>query len=181
MLRNWRKTIGQDNKTRVLQVQNTRGKRQSKLPWVLFKMETYVLPRHFIRRQSQVDICGPFNAYSNPNKRATIKIWFVVLCCCTTGAVDCCLMEDYSADSFVLVFIRFSCRYGCPKQLLPDEGSQLVKNLTDQEIYLQRVKQLPPLHHASLGSQIANSINNLPIGLGNKSNQIENLVILMTN
>ena len=75
---------------------------------------------------SQVDICGHFNAYSNLNKRATIKIWFVVFCCCVTGAVDCRLMEDYSADSFVLAFIRFACRFGYPKKLLPDEGSQLV-------------------------------------------------------
>ena len=38
--------------------------------------------------------------------------------CYATGAVDCRLVEDYSADSFVLAFIRFSCRYGYPKQLL---------------------------------------------------------------
>ena len=43
------------------------------------------------------------------------------------GATDCLVMEDYSADAFVLAFIRFSCKYGYPKQLLPDEGSQLVK------------------------------------------------------
>ena len=35
---------------------------------------------------SQVDICGPFNAFSNANKRAKLKLWFVVFCCCTTGA-----------------------------------------------------------------------------------------------
>ena len=37
---------------------------------------------------SQVDIFGQFPAYSYVNKRATIKIWFVIFCCCTTGAVD---------------------------------------------------------------------------------------------
>ena len=61
---------------------------------------------------SQVDLCGTFKAFSFVNKRATIKIWFVVFCCCIAGAVDCKLMEDYSADSFLLAFIRFSCRYG---------------------------------------------------------------------
>ena len=63
----------------------------------------------------------------NDNKRATLKIWFVVFSCCTTGATDCLVMEDYSADAFILAFSRFSCRYGYTKQLLPDEGSQLVK------------------------------------------------------
>ena len=82
----------------------------------------------------QVDLCGPFNAFSFVNKRATIKIWYVVFCCCTTGAVDCKLMEDYSTDSFLLAFIRFSCQYGYPKKLLPDEGSQLVKGCKDMII-----------------------------------------------
>ena len=49
---------------------------------------------------SQVDLSGPFNAYPNVNKRAIIKIWFAVFCCCTTGAVGCKLMEEYSTDSF---------------------------------------------------------------------------------
>ena len=37
---------------------------------------------------TQVDIFGPMNSYSNVNKRATVKMWFVVFCCCSTGAVD---------------------------------------------------------------------------------------------
>jgi hypothetical protein len=173
---------------------------------------------------SQVDICGPFNAFSNANKRVTLKIWFVVFCCCTTGAVDCRVMEDYSADSFVLAFIRFSCSYGYPKQLLPDEGSQLVKGCKNMVISfssvqnklnveygvefrtcpvgahymhgkverkIQQIKKsmakeldnrrLSIMQWESLGLQISNSINNLPIGLGNKTEQIENLDILTPN
>ena len=76
---------------------------------------------------SQLDICGPYKAYSLVNKRATVKVWFLVYCCCTTGAVDIRLLEDYSTDAFVLSFIRFSCRFGYPKYLLVDSGSQLVK------------------------------------------------------
>ena len=83
---------------------------------------------------SQVDICGPFNSYSIANKRGVIKIWFVVFCCCTTGAVDCRLMENYSTEAFVLAFIRFSCRFGYPKLLLPDEGSLLVRGCKDMVI-----------------------------------------------
>ena len=76
---------------------------------------------------SQVDIFGPFNSYSNINKRATTKIWFVIFCCCATSDVDIKVMEDYSTDSFILLFVRFSCKFGYPKKLMPDAGSQLVK------------------------------------------------------
>ena len=57
----------------------------------------------------QIDIYGPFNAYSPANKRATVKIWVVVFCCTVTGAVDSRIMENYTADAFMLVFIRFAC------------------------------------------------------------------------
>ena len=75
----------------------------------------------------QVDICGPFISYSIANKRASIKIWFVVFCCCVTGAVAIKVMENYSTSSFISAFIRFSCNVGYPYKLLPDAGSQLVK------------------------------------------------------
>ena len=83
---------------------------------------------------SQVDIFGPYLAYSIVNKRATVKVWFVLYCCCTTGAVDVKIMEDYSTESFLLAFVRFSCRYGYPQSLLTDEGSQLVKGCNDMVI-----------------------------------------------
>ena len=84
---------------------------------------------------SQVDIFEPYNSYSNVNKRATSKIWFVIICCCVTGAVDIKVCEDYSAGSFVLAFIQFSCKVGYPKKLLPDGGSsQLVKGCESMTI-----------------------------------------------
>ena len=82
---------------------------------------------------SQVDLGGPFSAFSFVNKRATLKVWFAVFCC-TTGAVDGRLMADYSTDSFLLAFIRFCCRFGYPKRLLPDEGSRLVRGCKDMKI-----------------------------------------------
>ena len=180
-----------------------------------------VAPVFFV---SQVDICGPFNAYSPANKRATVKIWFVVFVCSVTGATDCRVMEDYSADGFVMAFIRFSCRFGYPKKLLPDEGSQLVKgcknmvlsmsSLTHKlsveygvefetapvgahnvhgkvERKIQQIKKsfskqmdgkrLSVLQWETLGQQVANSVNNLPIGLGNKTEMLESLDILSPN
>ena len=172
---------------------------------------------------SQVDLFGPFSSYSNANKRATIKVWFVLHCCCVTGAVDVKLMEDYSADSFLLAFIRFSCRYGYPKTLLIDEGSQLVKGCKDMVISfvdlshklnfeygidfrtcpvgahymngraerkIQQVQKsmemisnerLSILQWETLMASIANSVNNLPLGLGNKVESLENLDLITPN
>ena len=88
----------------------------------------------------QVDICGPFASYSNVNKRASIKIWFVVFCCCVTGSVDIKVMEDYSTTSFLLAFTRFSCKVGYPFKLLPDAGSQLVKGCESMKLTFTDVK-----------------------------------------
>ena len=180
-----------------------------------------IAPAFFI---CQVDICGPFDAYSPANKRATLKVYFVVFCCSTTGAVDCRVMEDYSTCAFILSFIRFSSRFGYPKTLLPDVGSQLVKgcedmvltfsNLTNQlfvehgvdfktcpvgahnvhgkvERKIQAIKKsfsktiqnrrLSILQWETLGQQVANSINNLPIGLKNRCDMLENMDLLTPN
>ena len=47
--------------------------------------------------------------------------------------LDKLVLEYYSTDAFVEGFIRFSCRFGYPKTVLPDEGSQLVKGCKDVE------------------------------------------------
>ena len=89
---------------------------------------------------SQTDLFGPFTSYSNVNKRASIKVWFVIFCCCSTGAVDVKIMEDYSTTSFVLAFVRFSCKVGFPKRLLPDAGSQLVKGCQTMTLTFSDIK-----------------------------------------
>ena len=173
---------------------------------------------------TQVDICGPFSAYSPANKRATLKIWIVVFCCTVTGAVDCRVMEDYSTDAFILSFVRFSCRVGYPKKLLPDAGSQLVKGCEDmvlsfsdlshklckeygvefktcpvnahyvhgkverkiQQVKLSLIKgvekkRLSILQWETLCQQVANSVNNLPLGLGNRTECLDTLDLLTPN
>ena len=172
----------------------------------------------------QADICGPFNAFSPANKRATLKIWLVVFCCTVTGSVDSRVMENYTADAFVLAFNRFACRFGYPKTVMPDEGSQLVKGCQDMiisfsdithklsveygvdfktcpvgahyvhgkvERKIQEIKRslmksvnkhrLSILQWETLSQQICNSINNTPIGLGNKTEMLESLDILTPN
>ena len=173
---------------------------------------------------TQVDLCGPLNAFSPMNKRATMKVWLAVFCCTVTGTVDIRVMENYTADAFVFAFVRFSCRFGYPKLLLPDEGSQLVNGcenmvISFSDIYhelnvehgvefktcpvnahyvhgkverkIQEIRKsleknvskqrLSVLSWETLGCQIANSINNMPIGLGNKTEMLENLDILTPN
>ena len=173
---------------------------------------------------SQVDICGHFSAYSPANQRATIKVWIVVFVCTATCAVDCRIMESYDTESFILAFVRFSCRFGYPKLLMPDEGSQLVRGCKDMvmsfadiaqklsieygvefrpcpvaahymhgkvERKIQHVKRslektlhndrISILQWETLVQQISNSINNLPIGLGNKSDSLEHLDVITPN
>ena len=173
---------------------------------------------------SQVDIFGPYKSYSIVNKRATIKVWFVIFCCCTTGGVDIRLLEDYSTDAFVQGFVRFACRFGYPKYVLPDPGSQLVKGCESMRYSFSDTKQklsfeygvnyavspvgahythgkverkirevkkcvqikvenerLSVIQWETLMQQISNSINNLPIGLRNKCENIEQLDIITPN
>ena len=173
---------------------------------------------------TQVDIAGPFTAYSNHNKRASIKVWYVVFCCATTTTISVKVMEDYSSSSFIKAFIRFACEVGYPKELLPDEGSQLIKGCDSMKLkfkdiegklytnYKVEFKPCPVGGHnmhsrverkirqikeslmktmqhervsviewETLGSQIANSINDLPIGFRNVSSDLENIDLITPN
>ena len=172
---------------------------------------------------SQVDMFGPFSSYSFANKRATIKIWFAIFVCCTTGAVDVRVTEDYTTEAFIFAFIRFSCKVGYPRRLLPDAGSQLVKGCSSMEITftdvksrlhkfgadyevnpvgahymhgkverkIQHVKQyfskilnnqrLSVIQWETLGQQISNSINNLPIATRYASRDVDNIDLLTPN
>ena len=69
---------------------------------------------------TQVDLAGPFKAFSSHNKRTTIKVWFTVFCCTTTSAVIIKIMDDYSVTAFIQSFVRFSYEVGYPKMLLPE-------------------------------------------------------------
>ena len=75
----------------------------------------------------QIDLAGPFKAYSPHNKRTTLKVYFGVFCCTTTTSVNIKLLEDYTTSAFLLAFTRFACEVGYPKLMMIDEGSQLVK------------------------------------------------------
>ena len=173
---------------------------------------------------TQLDIAGPFKAYTPHNKRATIKAYLVVFCCATTSTVNIKAMDDYSTPSFIQAYIRLSSDVGYPKTLLPDEGSQLVKGCENMNLNFADLKYQLHLHEncdfrpcpvgghnvhgrverkiqdikksiektvsnqrlsilewETLGSEIANTINDLPIGLGSKVANLESLDLLTPN
>ena len=158
----------------------------------------------------QLDLVGPFLAYSYHHKRTTIKIWLIVFCCATTSATKIKVMEDYSTTAFIQAFTRFACDVGYPKRVLADGGGQLVKgcesmllNFEDLKSRLHRDakvdldvcpvgghnmhgkverrirhvreslmkslgnERLGLLQWETIAASIANSINNLPLALGN--------------
>ena len=173
---------------------------------------------------TQVDIAGPFKAYSPHNKRGTIKIWLIVFCCTTTSTTSIKVMEDYSTTAFLQAFIRISCEVGYPKLILTDGGSQLVRGCETMKLNYQAVQRklhlemkveletcpvgghnmhgkverkikhikesidksiqnerLSILQWETLVSEIANSINDLPLALGSIVADLENLDLITPN
>ena len=45
----------------------------------------------------------------------------------STSTASVKIMDNYSTQPFIQLFIRFSCEFGYPKFMLINEGSQLVK------------------------------------------------------
>ena len=89
---------------------------------------------------TQVDLLGPLQSYHGLNKRTKLKIWLIVFCCCTTGAIDIKVMEGYTTSAFILGFKRFASRAGYPKILLPDNGSQLLKACDEMTLKFKDIK-----------------------------------------
>ena len=79
---------------------------------------------------AQIDIAGPFYATV---RRSKIKIWALIFVCVSTTATSIAAMEYYDTESFVKALLRHSARYGYPKHLLPDQGSQLVKGCSESK------------------------------------------------
>ena len=75
---------------------------------------------------TQVDICGTFKAYSMHHKRTAKKVWLIIYCM-STSTTSVKVMDDYSTQSFMQSFIRFSCEFGYQKFMLIHEGSQLAE------------------------------------------------------
>ena len=188
---------------------------------LLPKSRLCVAPPYY---NTQVDLCGPFNAFSKHNKRTTLKVWMIAFVCSTTGSTNLKIMEGYDTTQFLLAFSRFACEVGYPKLLLADSGSQLVSgcenmviDMTDLKGKLNReygidfdvcpvgghnfhgkverkiktVKEtisktvhnerLSVLEWETLCAEIANSVNNLPVAIGNETDELENMDLITPN
>ena len=88
----------------------------------------------------QLDLAGPFPAYSYHNKHATIKIWLAIFCCTTTSTTNIKVMENYSTSAFIQAFTRFSCEVGYTKRILADAGSQLIRGCESMRLELRNLK-----------------------------------------
>ena len=115
---------------------------------------------------TQVDLAGPFKAYSYINKRATLKIWMTVFCCSTTGTTSIKIIEDYSTPSFIQSFTRFSCEFGYPTLLLVDGGSQLLPGCDSMKLNFQDIR-------FKLHRDVAVEIEVVPVGRHNMNGKVE--------
>ena len=173
---------------------------------------------------TQVDITGPFIAYSKHNKRTTLKVWIIVYVCATTGMTNLRIMEGYDTTQFLLTFSRFAMEVGYPKHLLADSGSQLISGSENMMISMcdvggklnreygiefevcpvgghnfhgkverkirtvketlcksvQNVK-LSTIEWETLCAEIGNTVNNLPVVIGNETSELENLDLITPN
>ena len=84
-----------------------------------------------------IDLVGPYIVKSMTNKRATMKIWVVVLLCFNTKAILKVLSPGYSTEDFMLAYTGHVSTGGLPSMVHSDRGSQLVaakKELCDEPL-----------------------------------------------
>ena len=77
----------------------------------------------------QIDIGGPFKAYSPHGKRSVLEVNALVIVCITTGAVSILVLETMEAPCVVKALVRHACRYGYPIIGYTDKGTGLKKGL----------------------------------------------------
>ena len=85
---------------------------------------------------TQLDLMGPMTAYSEHQHRSTINIWGAVFKCPATGAVAVHAMAKYDAVAVVKAYNRFASRYGHPRKIYIDQGTQLIAAIKNMEISL---------------------------------------------
>ena len=102
------------------------------------KFNMTIAPAFYV---AQVDLRGPFLAYSQHHKRTTVKLWMAVFCCCTTSTVNLKMMEDYSSSAVIRAFIRLALEVDYPKLLLCDAGNQILSSCRNMQFDFKDAKQ----------------------------------------
>ena len=175
---------------------------------------------------SQVDLFGPLEASCEHQHRAKVKVWGCVFKCTSSCAVAVFCMQDYSTAAFVQTYTRFASRFGHPKKLFIDPGTQLMSACKSMEISSVDLENeltvkhkvglefevCPPGAHHRQGmversireirklfvqifqglklsvlsyetafSFISNELNNFPIGVGSKTENLEKVDLITPN
>ena len=87
----------------------------------------------------QIDLAENFKAYLKLGSRKPINVPGLVIVCLMSGATAAYIMEDWSTDSVSTVLLRHGCRYGFPKDIYVDPGTQL-KKLKDFKISFRNLQ-----------------------------------------
>ena len=172
---------------------------------------------------SQVDLFGPVIARCEHNHRSSLKAYGVVFKDPGSCAVAVYTMPTYDTGGFLQAYTRFAARYGHPKLIRIDQGTQLMKAAQQMEIGLidlseqLRVKYQVGVeyttcaagHHQAHGAVersirevkklmdtvfrgtrldllsletcfawVSNELNNLPICLGSRSEDLDTVDII---
>lgn len=73
-----------------------------------------------------LDLFGPFEIKDSVKRRTSKKVWGIVYCCMASRAVHADLVDDQSAESFLLAYTRFVALRGHPKKLWSDRGTNFI-------------------------------------------------------
>ena len=75
----------------------------------------------------KLNLCGPWNCRSDVNKRATKKVWGVVIIDKNSRAVHCHVVMDYSPEEVIKMLCQFGSVRGwpMPSEISSDLCSQL--------------------------------------------------------
>ena len=87
--------------------------------------------------KSGVDYAGPLSVRLTKTRgKGTLKSFICVFVCMATRAVHLEMVEDYTAESFIAAFHRFTARRGHCKKLYSDRGTNFVGADTQLKVML---------------------------------------------
>ena len=134
-------------------------------PASVYKLK--IAPAFYI---TQVDLTGPFKAYSKQQKNNTQDVAgsliTLMLIVATITTINIKVMEDYSTTALTQAFTRFSCKVGFPKEPLPDEGSQPITGCTSMKLDIRDIK-------SRLNQNVKIDFETCPVGGHNMHGKVE--------
>ena len=83
-----------------------------------------------IMERVNVDTIGPFPEDEYKNK------YIIVFICCFSRFIELYAVKDLTAKSAAIALLQWTGRYGCPAQLLSDNGSQYVNELIKEFLHI---------------------------------------------